>query len=210
MRRERLRPVAVHSGCPAQWPGFSNQGTVMVTYGFCVTKRAGLRGFFARRIAALGLAAAVWMGSSQILSAAEAVDTERETFLRAVAEVETGGNARAIGRRGERGMFQFTRTTWRLHTRRAFADAHIPSVSFDVAARHYDWLYDGLLRNGRTPTPYLMAAAWNAGLGRVVSGQLPRSSRDYATRVTNIVSVTKPSIPVANVIEPVILIASDR
>ncbi len=182
----------------------------MVTYGYCLTKRAGVRGFLAKRFAAIGLAAALWMGSGQAVSAAEAVDVERETFLRAIAEVETGGNARAIGRRGERGMFQFTRTTWRLHTRRAFADAHIPSVSYDVAARHYGWLHDGLIRNGRTPTPYLMAAAWNAGLGRVVNGQLPRSSRDYATRVTNIVSVTRPSIPVANAIEPVILIASDR
>jgi soluble lytic murein transglycosylase-like protein len=169
-----------------------------------------LRAFLAKRFAVIGLAATLWMGSAPDLTAAASIDGERETFLRAVAEVETGGNPRAIGRRGERGMFQFTRTTWRLHTRRAFADAHVPSVSFEVAARHYDWLYDGLVRNGRTPTPYLMAAAWNAGLSRVVNGPLPRSSRDYATRVTNIVSVTKPSIQVANAIEPVILIAADR
>ena len=182
----------------------------MVTFGFCLKPGAGLRGILTRRLAALGLAAAVWMGSTEQLSAAEVVDFEMETFLRAIAEVETGGNSRAIGRRGERGMFQFTRTTWRLHTRRAFADAHNPSVAFDVAAQHYEWLYNGLIRNGRQPSPYLLAAAWNAGLSRVVNGQLPRSSRDYATRVVNIVSVTKPSIPVAISLEPAILIASDR
>ena len=182
----------------------------MVTYGFSLTKRVRLRGMVAKRLATLGVAVALWAGSAERTFAAETTASERETFLRAIAEVETGGNPRAIGRRGERGMFQFTRTTWRLHSKRAFADAHIPSVSFDVAAQHYEWLHNGLIRNGRTPTPYLLAAAWNAGLSRVVNGQLPRSSRDYASRVVNIVSVTKPSIPVAIAIEPAILIASDR
>jgi len=182
----------------------------MVNYAICLTTRASVRGYFAKRLAAAGFALALWLGNSQPVLAAEVSRVERETFLKAIAEVETGGNARAIGRKGERGMFQFTRTTWRLHSKRAFADAHIPSVSFDVAAQHYDWLYDGLIRNGRQPTPYLIAAAWNAGLGRVVNGQLPRSSRDYASRVVNIVSVTKPSIPVAIALEPAILIASDR
>lgn len=182
----------------------------MVTFGFCLTSRARVRGFFAKRLAAIGLAASLWLGTGEHLSAAEAVDGEREAFLKAIAEVETGNNPRAIGRRGERGMYQFTRTTWRLHTRRNFADAHSPAVSAQVAALHYDWLYEGLLRNGKQPTPFLMAAAWNAGLSRVVNGQVPRSSRDYATRVVNIVSVTRPSIPVAIAIEPAILIASDR
>lgn len=182
----------------------------MVNYGICLTTRRNVTGYLAKRLAIVGLAVALWLGGTEIAAAAEVSGNEREAFLRAVAEVETGGNARAIGRRGERGMFQFTRTTWRLHTQRAFVDAHIPSVSFAVAARHYDWLYDGLRRNGREPTPYLMAAAWNAGLGRVVNGQLPRSSRDYASRVVNIVSVTKPAIPVAIAVEPAILIASDR
>ncbi|MBE2216471.1 MAG: lytic transglycosylase domain-containing protein [Opitutaceae bacterium] len=182
----------------------------MVNYGICLTTRSSVRGYIAKRLTIAGFALALWMGTTGAAKAAQVDDLERHAFLHAIAEVETGGNARAIGRKGERGMFQFTRTTWRLHSQRAFADAHIPSVSFEIAARHYDWLYDGLLRNGRQPTPYLMAAAWNAGLGRVVNGQLPRSSRDYATRVVNIVSVTKPSIPVAIAVEPAILIASDR
>jgi len=182
----------------------------MVNFGISETTRPSVRGHIAKRFAVLGFALVLWFGGTERASAAELNDMDRDTFLRAIAEVETGGNARAIGRKGERGMFQFTRTTWRLHSQRAFADAHIPSVSFAVAARHYDWLVDGLVRNGRQPTPYLLAAAWNAGLGRVVNGQLPRSSRDYASRVVNIVSVTKPSIPVAMAVEPAILIASDR
>ncbi len=181
----------------------------MVTYGFRHNTRALVRAAVLRQVAAVGLALALWFGAVETASAAEVTAGEREAFLRAIAEVETGGNPRAIGSRGERGMFQFTRTTWRLHSRRAFGDAHIPSVSFAVANQHYDWIHDGLIRNGRQPTPYLMAAVWNAGLGRVVSGRVPSSSRDYATRVVNIVSVTKPSIPVAIAIEPAILIASD-
>jgi hypothetical protein len=182
----------------------------MVNYGLCLTTRAAVRGYLAKRLAIVGFALALWLGSSETAYASHVDVNERDTFLRAIAEVETGGNSRAVGRKGERGQFQFTRTTWRLHSQRAFADAHIPSVSFDVAARHYEWIHDGLIRNGRQPTPYLMAAVWNAGLTRAVNGQLPRSSRDYATRVVNIVSVTKPSIPVAIAIEPAILLASDR
>lgn len=182
----------------------------MVTYGLCLTKRGRLRRLLTKRLAMLGVAVGLWVGSAERTVAAETYGGEREAFLRAIAEVETGGNARAVGRHGERGMFQFTRTTWRLHSRRAFVDAHIPSVSFEVAAQHYEWLCNGLVRNGRAPTPYLLAAAWNAGLARAINGPLPRSSRDYASRVVNIVSVTRPSIPVAMAAEPAILIASDR
>lgn len=116
-------------------------------------------------------------------------DLDRDAFLAAIAEVETGGNARAVGRKGERGMYQFRSAVWRQYTRRSFFDAHNPTLSYYVAVKHFDWLYDGFRRNGRQPTPYLMAAAWNGGLTRVLSGRLPPSTRSYAERVSNIVSI---------------------
>lgn len=122
---------------------------------------------------------------------------DRDAFLRAISEVESGGNSRAVGPSGERGMFQFRRSTWRQYTRRSFYEAHKASVATAVAAKHFEWLLDGFYRNGRTPTPYLVAAAWNAGLSKTLSGNMPRATRDYARRVSNIVaSLSQPPAPV--------------
>jgi soluble lytic murein transglycosylase-like protein len=143
------------------------------------------------RTTCLLLALLLWVGATTSARAAtEALD--RDAFLKAIAEVETGGNARAVGRRGERGMYQFRLATWRQHTNQAFYSAHNPATSYNVAVKHFQWLHDGLVRNGREPTPYLMAAAWNAGLTRALGGTLPRSTRDYASRVTNLASVFAP------------------
>jgi soluble lytic murein transglycosylase-like protein len=148
-----------------------------------------------RPFATLVVVACAWFGSELRVQAqtngAELLD--KESFLRAISEVETGGNSRAIGRAGERGMYQFSRQTWRQHTSRSFHDAHNPLVSKQIARMHFDWLEAGFRRNGRTPNSYMMAAAWNAGLSRTLSGRIPRSTVDYAKRVTNIVAATAPS-----------------
>jgi len=115
--------------------------------------------------------------------AASAQTFDREAFLKAVAEVETGGNPRAIGRFGERGLYQFGRATWTRHTKRAFVDAHDPAIAHDIAVKHFVWLYGRLEANGATPDAYRMAVAWNGGLGRAISGRAPKSTRDYARRV---------------------------
>jgi len=114
---------------------------------------------------------------------------DRNAFLAAIAEVETGGNTRAVGRNGERGLYQFRSVVWRQYTSRSFFDAHNPTLSYYVAVKHFDWLFEGFHRNGKQPTPYTMAAAWNSGLTRVLSGRLPSSTRSYAERVSNIVSM---------------------
>jgi hypothetical protein len=107
--------------------------------------------------------------------------------LLAIAEIETGGNPHRVGRHGERGMYQFRRTTWRQHTRRDFRLAHHPDVSAEVARQHYDWIVRELVAAGYEGTPYQVALVWNAGLNRFLSGQAPRQSRDYAHRVSNLV-----------------------
>lgn len=115
---------------------------------------------------------------------ASAQSIDREAFLKAVAEVETGGNTRAIGSQGERGLYQFGRTTWSRHTKRAFADAHNPRIAHDVAVQHFVWLFSRLEANGAEPSAYRLAVAWNAGLSRALSGKAPKSTRDYARRVS--------------------------
>jgi hypothetical protein len=164
----------------------------MTTFGVAdVARGLGFRQVF-RRLALVFAVAGLGIVGTRPVSAATIDPVERDAFLNAIAQVETGGNTRAIGRQGERGMFQFNRTTWRLHTKRAFQDAHDPQVAYSVAVRHYEWLFDGFVRNGREPTPYLMAAAWNAGLSRALSGRPPAATRDYARRVVNIVSISRP------------------
>lgn len=117
---------------------------------------------------------------------AEAAPMDREAFLKAVAEVETGGNTRAVGRLGERGLYQFNRPTWKRYTKRSFLDAHDPVIAHDIAVQHFIWLHARLTANGREPTDYQMAVAWNGGLSRALSGKFPRSTRDYARRVSTL------------------------
>lgn len=157
-----------------------------------VATRVSLR--FASRTGALALILALGLGSTSLARARSAQSIiDRDAFLSAIAEVETGGNVHAVGRHGERGQYQFRKNVWRQYTTRSFFDAHNPTLSYYVALKHFDWLYDGFLRNGRTPTPYLMAAAWNGGLSRTLSGRLPSSTRSYAQRVSNIIAVTEAS-----------------
>lgn len=114
-------------------------------------------------------------------------DRQRDAFLEAVALVETGGNARAVGGKGERGLYQFTRSTWHQHTKRSHHEAHDPGYSLTIARKHYDWLYANLSRKGFPPSPYWLAVAWNSGLTRTTSGRFPSMSRRYGERVSNLV-----------------------
>lgn len=120
-------------------------------------------------------------------SEAATYDNQRDAFLEAVAIVETNGNPRAVGSLGERGLYQFTRTTWTQHTKRSHYEAHDPNYSTVIAQKHYDWLYENLSDRGFPPSPYWIAVAWNSGLRRTTSGRFPSVSRRYAERVTNLV-----------------------
>ena len=124
-----------------------------------------------------------------LASEAEATnyDRQRDAFLKAVAMVETGGNARAVGSKGERGLYQFTRLTWQQHTKRSHHEAHDPGYSLTIARKHYDWLYTNLSRKGFPPSPYWVAVAWNSGLTRTTTGRFPSMSRRYGERVSNLV-----------------------
>jgi hypothetical protein len=92
------------------------------------------------------------------------------------------------GKLGERGSYQFRRSTWRMHTNSSFDLAENREVANAVAKRHYAWIEAQLKANGLNPSPYNVALAWNAGVNAVIRGNAPAVAHDYATRVLNIAS----------------------
>lgn len=88
-----------------------------------------------------------------------------DRFLWAIAQVESGGNPRAVGSLGERSRYQFTAATWRQHTPQSFERAGTDGALADaVARRHLAWLRAQLSLMGEVETPQLLAAAWRYGL----------------------------------------------
>jgi hypothetical protein len=132
-------------------------------------------------LAFVGLAMVFTLLSGQPLSAASRADT-----LQAINWVENPFNRPQPGASGELGAYQFRASTWRMHTKRPFAQAIDRRCSDEVAVLHYEWIRATLLRAGIEPTVYNIAVAWNAGTGAVVRSQIPPSTRDYATRVNNL------------------------
>lgn len=103
----------------------------------------------------------------------------KEAFLTAIAEVESGNNHAAIGKKGERGAYQFTKDTWDMHSKFSHHNAHFPNHSVMIAFAHLDWL---ISRVGDDPVK--LAIAWNGGPGAV---KRPTSQhKSYAQRVVNL------------------------
>jgi hypothetical protein len=120
-----------------------------------------------------------------------ALASERWETLQAINWVENPYNSPKAGPGGELGPYQFRPATWRMYTRKPFALAVERQHSDDVAVRHYEWIKRSLLSSGIDPTPFYIALAWNAGLGKVVNGRVPASAYEYASQVTNLVGVLK-------------------
>ena len=107
--------------------------------------------------------------------------------LRGIRIVETQDQLHPPrGKLGERGPYQFRRSTWRMHTSSSFDLAENREVANTVAKRHYAWLEAQLKANGIAPSSYNVALAWNAGVNAVIRGSAPAVANDYATRVLNI------------------------
>lgn len=130
------------------------------------------------------LLVAMLVGSAGSLLAG---DAGRWETLQAINMIENPTNSHRPGRHGELGPYQFRRTTWRMHTTRSFQLANSREHADEIAIAHYDWIREGLERNGVPASTYNIAMAWNAGLDAVIDGRAPRASRSYAQRVTNLV-----------------------
>ena len=115
-------------------------------------------------------------------------------FLSAVAQVESGCNRKAIGKAGERGMYQVGKEAWDDASARLKAQGHYAfpwskwrdaTAQDMIAAAHLRWIRSNFARLGMTdPTPEQVALVWNVGW----TAARERSFRpnDYAFRVANI------------------------
>ena len=117
--------------------------------------------------------------------------------LRGIRIVETQDQLHPPrGKLGERGPYQFRRSTWRMQTSSSFDLAENREVSNTVARRYYAWIEAQLKANGLEPSSYNVALAWNAGVNAVIRGNIPAVSHDYATRVLNLASTFVEPAPI--------------
>jgi len=115
-------------------------------------------------------------------------------FLEAVAQVESGQNRKAVGKAGERGMYQVNKAAWDDASARLKAEGHYAfpwskwrdaTAQDMVAASHLRWIRANFHRLGMTdPTPEELALVWNVGWSGAVSRKF--MPNEYAKRVANL------------------------
>ena len=116
------------------------------------------------------------------------------TILEAIAMVESGQNRKAVGKAGERGMYQVGKAAWDDANERLEKEGHYhfqwskwrdATAQDMIAAAHLRRIRDNFRRIGNlAPTPEQLALVWNVGWsGAVARGFAPN---DYALRVGNL------------------------
>ncbi len=121
------------------------------------------------------------------LAFATPTEVDLPRLLQAVAQVESGCDDKAVGKRGERGRYQLSPAVWGQHARKQpFTLAHNATESKVVADHHIQWLLDRLRFASIELTPYNIALAWNAGFSAMTHNKLTAVHRDYADRVVNL------------------------
>lgn len=115
-------------------------------------------------------------------------------MLSAIAEVESGGDRSAIGKAGERGMYQIGHAAWSDAHQRLKAEGHYsfpwsrwrdPIAQDMIAATHLRTLRDRFAADGMpNPSAAALALAWNLGYTGARRANFVVSS--YAFRVSNL------------------------
>lgn len=95
-----------------------------------------------------------------------------DRLLDAIGAVESGYNDKAVGAKGERGMYQMTYDAWRSVTRITFDKAFIHAYSMPVARAYLLRLRWDLADRHVTVTVRNLARAWN-----------PHAPPEYSQRV---------------------------
>ena len=124
------------------------------------------------------------------------------TLLECIAMVESGQNRKAVGKAGERGMYQVGKAAWddaneRLkregHHHFQFSKWRNPTAQDMIAAAHLRTIRDNFKRIGKPdPTPEQLALVWNVGWTAARSQGF--RANGYAFRVANLfrLSLAKP------------------
>ena len=116
------------------------------------------------------------------------------TLLECIAMVESGQNRKAVGKAGEKGMYQVGKAAWddaneRLkregHHHFQFSKWRNPTAQDMIAAAHLRTIRDNFKRIGiQNPTPEQLALVWNVGWTAARSRDF--RANDYALRVANL------------------------
>lgn len=120
-----------------------------------------------------------------LVSSAHAVDVDRAVDALRVREGYRGQR----GALGEEGPWQFMPSTWAMHMPgRPFAEARNHALARACAVKHVRWLATQLEARGVDASVFNIAAAWNAGLERYLSGRAPVRAYHFAADVVAIYS----------------------
>jgi len=116
------------------------------------------------------------------------------TFLECIAQVESGQNRKAVGKAGERGMYQGGKAAWDDANARLEKEGHYhfqwskwrdATAQDMIASAHLRILRQRFKAIGfDTPTPEQLAVAWNRGFEGARSYNF--APNDYAVRVANL------------------------
>jgi hypothetical protein len=115
-------------------------------------------------------------------------------LLESIAMVESGQDRKAVGKAGERGMYQLGRAAWDDANARLIAQGYHHyqwskwrdiTAQDMIAATHLRWIRERYARVGiLTPTPEQIAIVWNLGWSAAVARRF--APNDYAIRVGNL------------------------
>ena len=136
------------------------------------------------------------LSASPAPSAVPAVEQNAALLVDAIIQIESNGDARRVGRHGERGLMQIKAGTWRDMTIRLFGkplsfdQAFDPALNRRVGTAYLAFLQERILSRQaewKADERALLLAAYNAGPGRLresgfnLAG-MPRQTRDYVAR----------------------------
>ena len=134
------------------------------------------------------------------VTAEPALDAEQNAarLVDAIIQIESNGDARMVGRHGERGLMQLKSGTWRDMTTRLFGAplsfdrAFEPDLNRRVGVAYLAFLQESILprqAEWKSDERALLLAAYNAGPGRLRrSGfdldRMPAQTQDYVERAS--------------------------
>ena len=134
------------------------------------------------------------------VTAEPALDAEQNAarLVDAIIQIESQGDARMVGRHGERGLMQLKSGTWRDMTTRLFGTplsfdrAFEPDLNRRVGVAYLAFLQESILprqAEWKSDERALLLAAYNAGPGRLRrSGfdldRMPAQTQDYVERAS--------------------------
>lgn len=137
-------------------------------------------------------------GTAPIETSALHAEQNAARLVDAIIQIESNGNARKVGRHGERGLMQIKAETWRDMTIRLFGRplpfdrAFEPGLNRRVGVAYLAFLQESILprqAEWKTDERALLLAAYNAGPGRLRrSGfdlaRMPVQTQDYVERAS--------------------------